>query len=173
MPLRPVLEYPDPRLREPAVPVRAFDAGLAALTDDLRDTLADAGGLGLSAPQIGDDRAVLVVDLSDDGTGAEVYVNPVLLGRAAPGLVEESCLSIPGVVGNVIRHTEVRVRAVDVAGDPFERELSGMAAVCLQHEMDHLNGTLFIDRLSLLRRLRLRFAGVRTRRPTRLRTSSP
>ena len=97
------------------------------------------------------------------GADPRVYVNPEILSESTPGLVEESCLSLPGVVGNVIRATEVRVRSRDRHGEVFERDLCGMDAVCLQHEMDHLAGRLLVDRLSLIRRLRIR-AAVRRRR---------
>lgn len=158
-----ILEYPDPRLRLKSAPVRAFDEGLARLVDDLLDTLRARQAIGLSAPQIDDHRAVLVVDLSGDGSAAEVYINPEIQAKAAWGFVEESCLSVPGIVGNVIRATEILVRAHDRQGDIFERNLSGMAAVCLQHEMDHLRGKLFIDRLSIFRRLHL-YARTKARR---------
>jgi peptide deformylase len=157
MPLRSILQYPDPRLREHSSPVADFDAELGRLVADLVDTLqATPSGIGISAPQVGDLRRVLIMDLSETRTEPEIYINPEILSRSTPGLVEESCLSIPGVVGNVVRSTELRVRALDAAGAPFERELSGMHAVCLQHEVDHLDGTLFIDRLPFLRRVGFR-----------------
>jgi len=157
MPRRPILEYPDPRLRERSAPVTAFDAGLARLVEDLVETLhATPTGIGISAPQVGDLRQVLIMDLTESRTEPEVYINPEILSRSVPGLVEESCLSIPAVVGNVVRSTQLRVRAVDAEGRPFERDLEGMHAVCLQHEVDHLEGKLFIDRLPLLQRLRFR-----------------
>lgn len=151
-----ILEYPDPRLRLEAEPVTAFDASLGRLIDDLTETLHARKSIGLSAPQVDDRRQVLVIDLSEDGSAPQAYVNPEILSRAAWGLVEESCLSIPGIVGNVIRATKVRVRARDRHGEAFERDLEAMNAVCLQHEVDHLRGKLFIDRLSIFRRLRLR-----------------
>jgi peptide deformylase len=154
----PILEYPDPRLRLRSQPVTAFDTGLARLVDDLFDTLYATTGIALSAPQTGDLRQVLVVDLSRDASDPQVYVNPQLVSSTVPGIVEESCLSVPGVVGNVIRATQVRVRAQDPSGAPIERDLEGMSAVCLQHEMDHFEGKLFIDRLPLARRLQVRAA---------------
>ncbi len=163
MALLAILEYPDPRLRLTAQPVNVFDASLARLVDDLCETLRASGGIGLAAPQTGDRRQVLVIDLSGGEGEPEIYINPEILVSTAPGLVEESCLSVPGVVGNVVRATQVRVRARDGSGEAFERDLEGMPAVCLQHEMDHLVGKLFVDRLSLLRRLRLRFAASRAR----------
>jgi peptide deformylase len=161
-----ILEHPDPRLREKARPVTEFDAGLRTFVADLKQTLHSTTGIGLSSIQVGDDRAVLVMDLSEDRLEAEVYINPEIRSRSTPGLVEESCLSIPGIEGNVIRATEVDVRAYDEHGEPFERHLSGMHAVCLQHEMDHLEGVLFIDRLPLLPRLRVRATLWRRNRST-------
>jgi peptide deformylase len=155
----PVLEYPDPRLATPCDAVTEFGATVAELANNLLDTLYATTGIALSAPQVGDLRRVLVMDLSEDHSAPEVYVNPEILARRKPGLVEESCLSVPGIVGNVIRHTQVRMRAADVHGELFERDLDGMHAVALQHEMDHLDGRLFTERLSFLRRLRLKFAG--------------
>ena len=99
---------------------------------------------------------MLVIEPSDKASVPQVYVNPEIVSKSTMGLVEESCLSIPGVVGNVVRSIEVRVKAQDRSGAPFECDLSEMDAVCLQHEIDHLNGKLFIDRLSLFRRLRIR-----------------
>jgi peptide deformylase len=154
----PILEYPDLRLRQRAEPVAAFDGELERLVDDLIETLYGTTGIGLSAPQAGIRRQVLVMDLSDTRTAPEAYVNPEILTSAGPGLVEESCLSVPGVVGNVVRATQLRVRARHPAGNVFERDLEGMHAVCLQHEMDHLAGKLFVDRLSLIRRIQVRVA---------------
>ncbi len=159
----PILEYPDPRLRQPSAPVAAFDTGLQRLVDDLVETLHDSRGIGLAAPQAGDHRQVVVIDLSGDASAPEVFINPRILDRRVPALVEESCLSVPGVVGNVLRATELRVEARDSHGRAFERELDGMLAVCLQHEMDHLAGRLFIDHLSWVRRWRIR-AAARSRR---------
>ncbi len=156
MAVLPILEYPDPRLRRVAEPVEVFDAELEAFIEDLTTTLYDSGGIGLAGPQTGDVRRVLVMDLSEDRDTPEVYINPEILKRDVPGLVEESCLSVPEIVENVIRHTQIRVRACDVRGETFERDLSDMYAVCLQHELDHLDGMLFVDRLSLFKRLRIR-----------------
>lgn len=151
-----ILEYPDPRLQMRSEVVTEFDNDLGCLVDNLLDTLSAHKALGLSAPQIDDLRQVLVIDVSEDSSAPQVYVNPEILAKSAWGLVEESCLSIPGVVGNVFRATEIRVRAQDQTGEFFESDLKNMNAVCLQHEMDHLAGKLFIDRLSIFRRLRIR-----------------
>ncbi len=159
MPQLPVLEYPDPRLAETCAPVCDFNPGVQELAGNLLDTLYATTGIALSAPQLGDLRQVLVMDLSEDHSAPQVFVNPSILARRRPGLVEESCLSVPGIVGNVVRHTQIQVRASDVHGEIFERDLEGMYAVALQHEMDHLVGKLFVERLSWFRRLRLRLAG--------------
>jgi peptide deformylase len=157
----PILEYPNPILRSTSSPINDFTADLARLVDDLFDTLNARGGLGLSAPQTGRLMRVLVVHVPDDAYGPVAYVNPTVLKTAAPGLVEEGCMSVPGVLGNVIRPTQIRVRAQDVHGHWFERDLDGMHAVCVQHETDHLEGRLFIDRLSWFRRLRIKAAARR------------
>ena len=158
MPALPILEYPDPRLRATAEPVTRFDEDLESFVEDLKMTLYETEGIGLAGPQTGDCRRILVMDLSRERDMPEVFINPEIIRRDVPGLVEESCLSVPGVVQNVIRHTQVRVRAVDAQGEAFERELSDMHAVCLQHEIDHLDGMLFIDRLSLLKRWKVKRA---------------
>ncbi len=158
MAILPIIEHPDPRLRLRSASVEAFDANLARLVDDLCETLRASGGIGLAAPQTGDRRQVLVIDLSGGQAPPEVYVNPEILDPAVPGLVEESCLSVPGLVGNVVRATQLTVRARDRHGAAFERRLEGMHAVCLQHELDHLEGRLFVDRLSIFRRIGVRIA---------------
>ncbi len=151
-----ILEYPDPQLRLSASPVIEFDASVARLVDDMIETLHTSKAIGLSATQVNDQRQILVMDLSENAEAPEVYINPEIIKKAAWGIVEESCLSVPGIVGNVFRATKVQVRAQDQAGNLIERELSGMHAVCLQHEMDHLVGKLFIDKLSIFRRLSIR-----------------
>lgn len=155
---RKILAYPDQNLRAASPVVEAFDDRLEKLIEDLFATLdaMDEGmGIGLSAPQIGISRRVSVVRVPNDRYGAVAYVNPVVLKRSAYGLVEESCLSVPGAVGSVIRATRISVEAFDAKGNRFESELEGMHAVCLLHEIDHLDGKLFIDRMSWFRRWRI------------------
>ena len=156
MAVRDVLLFPDPRLNGTSQPVERFDDALQALAADLTDTMHAAGSVGLSAPQIDVLEQVLVMDHSGDQSAPEVYVNPVIVRRRGFGLVEESCVSVPGVSAFVFRASEVEVRACDVTGEPFERTLQGMAAVCLQHEMDHFDGKLVADRLNWFKRRRLR-----------------
>ncbi len=157
MALLDILEHPDPRLRLRAEPVAAFDETLGRFVEDLLETLYSTDAIGLSAPQVGDRRNVLVMDLSETRTTPEVYINPEIGSKSGFGLVEESCLSVPGVTGNVVRAVTLSVSAQDRSGTFFDRELTGMHSVCLQHEMDHLEGKLFIDRLPMLEKLRLRF----------------
>lgn len=163
-----LLEYPEEALRQVSRPVQSFDSSLQGLVDDLQETLESSGAIGLSAPQTGVFERVLVVNVPGDDYGPQVYINPEILGSAKLGIVEESCLSVPGIVGNVMRATQVHVRAQDASGQPFERALEGMHAVCLQHEMDHLEGVLFVDRLSWFRKLRLKWAANRAARATQV-----
>ena len=150
-----ILEYPDPRLRLQARSVTAFDNNPSQLVEDLFETLYATNAIGLCAPQTNDQREVLVMDLSGNATAPQEYINPEILASAVPSLVEESCLSVPDVVGNIVRAIQVRVRAQDQKGEFFERGFSDMEAVCLQHEIDYLSGKLFVDRLPFLRRLRI------------------
>ena len=156
MAVRKILEHPHPHLHQCADAATTFDADLAQLADDLIDTLKAAGGIGLSAPQIDEHRRVLVLVPSEPESSPAVYVNPEIRFKSAWGVVEESCLSVPGVKGNVVRATNVTVAAQDRHGQAFERELQGMDAVCMQHEIDHLDGILFIDRLSIAEKIRQR-----------------
>ena len=151
-----IIEYPDPLLRRQASPVTQFDANLAALTDDLIQTLNATPGIGLSAPQVARSLQLMVMDLSDDKNTPEVLVNPQILNKAGLAIADESCLSIPGVTAKVMRANIIRVRAQDLTGEIIEREFDGMHAICVQHEIDHLQGKLFIDRLSRFRRYRFR-----------------
>lgn len=157
--MRDIVLYPDPRLRRPADPVEVFDEAFAEFVSEMIATVESAEGLGLSANQVGDERAVLVLVPTEDVEAPRVYVNPEILREEATGIVQESCLSIPGIVGNVMRATQVTVRAQNIEGETFEYALSGMDAVCLLHEVDHLAGVLFIDRLNALRRFMLRLTG--------------
>jgi peptide deformylase len=159
MAVLPIITLPDARLREVSAPVEIFDQQTAELVDNLFATLESLGGIGLCAPQTGCLQRVLVVHVPDDSYGPRAYINPEILAASAPGFVEESCLSVPGIAGNVIRRTRVRVRAQDCRGELFEAAVDGMHAVCLQHEIDHLDGRLFIDRLSWFKKLRLRLSG--------------
>jgi peptide deformylase len=156
MALLPILEFPDPRLRTRAQPVQQFDAALKQLIADMLQTMYAAPGIGLAATQVNVHRALLVMDISSDKNEPQVYINPQIVTREGAEVSEEGCLSVPNVFEEVERAARVRVRAQDVDGQVFERELEGLAAVCLQHEMDHLAGKLFVDYLSGLKRERIR-----------------
>jgi peptide deformylase len=156
MALLPILEYPDPRLRTKAAPVTVFDAALKQRIDDLFATMYAAPGIGLAATQVDWHFRLIVIDLSKEQNQREVFINPQILSREGQATGEEGCLSVPGIYDDVPRAARVRVSAQDVNGRTFERDLDGMLAVCLQHEMDHLDGKLFVDYLSELKRQRIR-----------------
>lgn len=156
MAVRKILEFPDPRLRIRAQPVERFDGELAALVADMFETMYAARGIGLAATQIDVHRRVLVADVSEDGSGRLVLVNPVIVAREGRQRCEEGCLSVPEIRAEVERAERIRVRAQDAEGETFEMEAEGLLAVCIQHEMDHLEGRLFVDYLSPLKREMLR-----------------
>jgi peptide deformylase len=156
MALLPILEFPDPRLRTRAKPVEEFDAALKQLIADMLETMYQAPGIGLAATQVNVHRQLIVMDISKEGDQPQVYINPEILAREGSEVTEEGCLSVPNVYEDVERASSVRVRAWDVEGQTFERDLGGLASVCLQHEMDHLAGKLFVDYLSGLKRERIR-----------------
>jgi peptide deformylase len=151
-----ILEFPDPRLRTRAAPVRDFDAALARLIEDMFETMYAAPGIGLAATQVNVHIALLVVDVSEAKNEPQVFINPQILSREGATQTEEGCLSVPEVYEPVERAERVRVRAQDPHGASFERDLDGLLAVCVQHEMDHLEGRLFVDYLSSLKRERIR-----------------
>ncbi|MEM9221536.1 MAG: peptide deformylase [Pseudomonadota bacterium] len=157
MALREILEYPDPILHQSAAPVTEFAADLEGLVDDLADTMEAHNAIGLSAPQLGKLLRVMIINPKELDDDPLVLINPTILEKSLWGFVQESCLSVPGIVGSVMRATKIKVSAQDMLGSSFEEELSGMPAVCVQHELDHLDGKLFIDRFSLLGRMRVRY----------------
>ena len=156
MPILPILQHPDPRLRNQAEPVTAFDADLDRLLEDLFDTMYEAPGIGLAATQVNVHKRVIVVDVSADKNLPRYFVNPVILERDGSEEMEEGCLSVPGVYETVQRASWIKLTAYDSAGQPFELESEGLLAICIQHEIDHLDGKLFVDHLSLLKQSRIR-----------------
>jgi peptide deformylase len=151
-----ILEYPDPRLRTKAEPVTVFDAALKQQVADMFETMYAAPGIGLAATQVNWHHRLLVIDVSEEKNQPLVFINPEILAREGQATGEEGCLSVPGIYDDVPRAARVRVRAQDVDGKTFESDLDGMLAVCVQHEMDHLEGKLFVDYLSELKRQRIR-----------------
>ncbi len=152
MALRPILEFPDPRLRTHAEPVRVFDAGLKQLVADMFETMYDANGVGLAATQVNVHRRVLVADMSDDRKQPLALINAQILEKEGSQVYQEGCLSFPGLYADVTRALRVKVKAQDVDGQEITVEAEGPLAVCIQHEMDHLEGKVFVDYLSSLKR---------------------
>jgi peptide deformylase len=151
-----ILEYPDPRLRTRAEPVEAVDDALRRLIDDMFETMYAAPGIGLAATQVNVHRRLLVADTSENHDDPRVFINPEILEKDGVEVSEEGCLSVPGFYEKVERAERIRVRALDRDGRAFEEELDGLLAVCVQHEIDHLDGKLFVDYLSDLKRQRIR-----------------
>ena len=154
--LRQILHYPDPLLRRRAVPVPAITDEIRALVDDMAETMYHAPGIGLAAIQIGVTQRVVVIDLSEERNQLQVFINPEIVQSEGEQILEEGCLSVPGIFEPVTRAGHIRVRALDRDGRPFEIEASGLLATCIQHEIDHLNGVVFVDRLSRLKQQRIR-----------------
>ena len=155
MTIRPLVLLPDPILRQASKPVERFDAGLNRLVGDMVETMHDAPGIGLAAVQVGEPVRLLVIDLAKEGEAPQpqVFVNPEIVERSDErSLYEEGCLSIPDYYADVERPARVRVSHLDSQGKPRETLADGLLATCLQHEIDHLNGVLFIDHISRLKR---------------------
>ena len=151
-----VLHFPDPRLRNKAKPVAEVDDGVRKLIDDMLETMYEAPGIGLAATQVNDGRRVIVIDISEGHDAPLALVNPEIIARDGEESMDEGCLSVPGVYEKVVRAEHIRVRALDREGRAFELEAEGLLAVCIQHEIDHLDGKLFIDYLSSLKRQRIK-----------------
>jgi peptide deformylase len=156
MALLPILEYPDPRLRTVATPVEVVDDALRRLVDDMFETMYAAPGIGLAATQVDVHKRLLVLDVSEDNSQPLVFINPEFEPVAGTQEYDEGCLSVPGYYDTVSRHDRIRVRALDRHGQPFELEADGLLSVCIQHEIDHLDGKLFVDYLSRLKRERVK-----------------
>lgn len=152
-----ILRYPDPRLHKVAKPVTVFDARLAQLVADMAETMYDAPGIGLAASQVDVHEQLLIIDTSETKDALTAYINPEIVWASDEMQVyDEGCLSVPGIYDGVERHARVKVRAFDVQGQPFEVEADGLLAVCIQHEMDHLKGKVFVEYLSPLKRNRIK-----------------
>ena len=157
MSLLTILRYPDPRLHKIAKKVSVFDADLKRLVADMAETMYDAPGVGLAASQVDVHEQIIVIDTSDLHTDLRVFINPELTWTSEEKIVyDEGCLSVPGIYDGVERPAQVRVRAFDADGMAFELEADGLMAVCIQHEMDHLKGKVFVEYLSPLKRNRIK-----------------
>ena len=151
-----ILHFPDPRLRNVARPVKQVDDTIRKLADDMLETMYAAPGIGLAATQVNVDKRVIVIDVSEDKSQPLYLINPEILELDGVEEMEEGCLSVPGIYESVQRADKVRIRALDREGRTFEMEVNGLLAVCIQHEIDHLDGKLFVDYLSQLKRTRIR-----------------
>jgi peptide deformylase len=152
-----ILEFPDPRLRTRAQPVeRVDDPTLQKLIDDMLETMYAAPGVGLAATQVDVHRRFMVIDVSEEKDQPLVFINPAILAREGSQVYQEGCLSVPGIYADVERALKIRVAATDRHGNGFEMEADGLLAVCIQHEMDHLDGKVFVDYLSPLKREQVR-----------------
>lgn len=151
-----ILHFPDPRLRKKAKPVSAVDDRVRGIVADMFETMYTAPGIGLAATQVNIQERIVVMDLSEARNAPLCFINAEILAREGEEEMQEGCLSVPGYFDNVKRAERVCVRALDETGAPFQMEVDGLLAVCIQHEMDHLNGKLFVDYLSPLKRERLR-----------------
>ncbi|MDR2689060.1 MAG: peptide deformylase [Azoarcus sp.] len=156
MALLPILRFPDPRLHIKATPVETMDASVRQLIHDMTETMYDAPGIGLAATQVNVHRQIIVIDISEEHNDPMVFINAMIIERSGEREGEEGCLSVPGVHEKVIRAERVKVRALDENGQPFELEAEGLLAVCLQHELDHLDGKVFVEYLSQLKQSRIK-----------------
>lgn len=157
MAIRPILEYPDPLLRKVAVPVDQVDDSVRSLVEDMAETMYAAPGVGLAAPQIGVALRIFIIDIADEDEPSQfaAYINPEIIEAVGTQSWKEGCLSFPGVSESLKRAERVRVRALGLDGEPFEIEAHGLLAVAIQHENDHLNGVLMIDKVGPIQRRRM------------------
>ena len=155
MAILPILQYPDPRLHKLAAPVARVDDSIRNLVRDMAQTMYSAPGVGLAATQVDVHKQVIVIDISPTHDQLKVFINPEIIESRGTSDAEEGCLSVPGVFDKVARAEWIRVRALDAEGEPFELEADGLLAVCIQHEMDHLKGKVFVEYLSPLKRRRI------------------
>ena len=158
MSLLKILEFPDPRLRTVAEPVTVFNADLKTQVTNMFETMYHAPGVGLAATQVNYHQQLIVIDVSAEKDHPLVLINPEIIARSGDQILEEGCLSVPEIYAEVPRSAQVTVKAQDVEGKSFDLEASDLLAVCIQHEMDHLEGKLFVDYLSPLKRERIRKA---------------
>ncbi len=156
MALLPILRYPDPRLTRKAAPVAVVDADIRKLAADMAETMYAAPGIGLAATQVDVHKRVIVMDASEDKNQLRVFINPEIFWREGECEGDEGCLSVPGIYETIRRSAKVRVRALGLDGAPFELEAEELLAVCIQHEIDHLEGKVFVEYLSRLKQARIK-----------------
>lgn len=156
MALLPILRFPDPRLHTRAAPVAVVDDSIRQLIKDMAETMYEAPGIGLAATQVDVHKRVVVIDISEDNSGLLALINAEILERSGEQVCEEGCLSVPGIYEKVTRAERVKVKALNQQGEPFELEAEGLLAVCIQHELDHLEGKVFVEYLSQLKLTRIK-----------------
>ncbi len=166
MALLPILHYPDPRLHTRASAVERVDADIRQLTADMSETMYAAPGIGLAATQVNRHVRVIVIDVSEDRSQLLTFINPELIEKSGECEGEEGCLSVPGIYETVKRAAQVKVRALNVEGETFELDATDLLAVCIQHEMDHLDGKVFVEYLSRLKQTRIKAKLVKQSRET-------
>ncbi len=156
MALLNILVYPDPRLRQKAQPVEAVDNSVRELVNNMAETMYRAPGIGLAATQVNVTKRIVVIDHSEERNDLRVFINPTITAREGEVETEEGCLSVPGIIAPVTRSEKVTVEATDIEGKNYEVKASGIFAICIQHEIDHLDGKVFVDYLTRLKRIRIR-----------------
>ncbi|MBI5861915.1 MAG: peptide deformylase [Rhodocyclales bacterium] len=156
MALLPILRYPDPRLHKKAAPIAVVDAQIRKLAADMAETMYNAPGIGLAATQVDRHIRLIVIDITEDQSQLQVFINPELLEKSGECEGDEGCLSVPGIYETIKRAAQIKVRALGLDGQAFELAADGLLAVCIQHEMDHLEGRVFVDYLSRLKQNRIK-----------------
>ena len=156
MALLPILRYPDPRLHTRATQVAEVNDEIRKLVNDMAETMYEAPGIGLAATQVDVHKRVVVIDVSEDKSGLLALINPEIIARSGEQVCEEGCLSVPGIYDKVSRAEQVRVRALNPKGETIEFDADGLLAVCVQHELDHLDGKVFVEYLSQLKQTRIK-----------------
>ena len=156
MALLPILHFPDPRLHTVAKPVAEVTDEIRQLVSDMAETMYAAPGIGLAATQVNFHQRIVVIDISEDKSGLMAFINPEILEKSGEQVCEEGCLSVPGIYEKVTRAAKVKVRALNAKGERFELDAEGLLAVCIQHEIDHLDGKVFVEYLSALKQNRIK-----------------
>ncbi|MGL6071181.1 peptide deformylase [Craterilacuibacter sp.] len=155
MALLNILQYPDERLHTVALPVTSVDDTIKTLISDMAETMYSSRGIGLAATQVDVHQRIVVIDTSEDKSGLTAFINPEIIEYHGETVYEEGCLSVPGIYDKVTRAERVKIRALNRDGEPFELEADGLLAICIQHEIDHLDGKVFVEYLSLLKQTRI------------------
>lgn len=166
MALLPILRYPDPRLQKKAAPVSTVDASIRKLVADMAETMYAAPGIGLAATQVDRHIRLIIIDVTENKSNLQVFINPEIINKSGDCESEEGCLSVPGIYESVTRAEEVTVKALDLDGQAFELTADGLLAVCIQHEIDHLNGKVFVNYLSRLKQQRIKEKLIKQARET-------